>query len=54
MADPQPDPWRTDTADPARVFRLMFPAPAPRIDWRLFSAPEDFGRRLAQKLAALR
>lgn len=36
------DPRATDTADPARIFRLMFPLPSPRIDWRLFSHPSDF------------
>lgn len=34
------DIWATDTADPARIFREMFPSPAPRLDWRLFSCPE--------------
>lgn len=47
MAEPI-DPWRTDTADPARVFHQMFPLPAPRIDWRIFCAPEDFRKRWAR------
>ena len=42
--DPR-DPWATDTADPARIFREMFPSPAPLIDWRLFMSGEDLVRR---------
>jgi len=49
MGDKPREPWATDTADPARVFRLMFPSPPPWIDWRLFSAPEDFRRRMGAR-----
>lgn len=38
------DPWATDTADPARIFRQMFPpAPPPGLapGWRLFEARSD-------------
>lgn len=39
------DPWATDTADPARIFREMFPSPAPLPDWRLFVVGDDLTTR---------
>jgi hypothetical protein len=39
------DPFATDTADPARIFREMFPSPAPRLDWRRFAVAEDMRGR---------
>jgi hypothetical protein len=40
------DAWSTDTADPARVFRMMFPPIPPRLDWRIFTQPGDWRRWL--------
>lgn len=55
-ARPTPsDPWATDTADPARIFREMFPLPVPRIDWRLFVVFDDLlARGLVEKKEARR
>lgn len=38
------DAWATDTADPARIFREMFPRPTP-IGWRLFCDLQDLAAR---------
>ena len=38
------DVWATDTADPARIFREMFPPPTP-IGWRLFCDLQDLVAR---------
>jgi hypothetical protein len=35
------DPWATDTADPAKIFRAMFPLRPERLDWRVFSVRSD-------------
>lgn len=44
MPEALKDPWHTDTADPARVFRQMFALP-PWTDWRLSCHPDDFRKR---------
>lgn len=54
-----PDPFATDTADPARVFRQMFPLPPPAglaPGWRLFESRMDISTVLfpRARLAAAR